>query len=325
MSEIYADRADTPSKDGPLDLMGSMIRASETATTGAALSKSEILGNSFIFFLAGHETAANTIHFALLQLSMRPGLQRRLQAELDQLFGQKPNPDEWTYDEDLPHLFGGLIGATMNETLRLISPVQMIPKSTTILQKVTLSNGQQGIVPGATMIGLNAQAVHRNPRVWPHEDGKDGTWELDEFRPERWLLKTDKKKEMEFSFVHVTGDDAAVDSSPDTAETLFKPQKGSYIPFSEGPRACLGRRFAQVEILAVLAVLLKEYSFELAVEQDVNGLERDAKRKIWENARAEAERKLRDEMSSIITIQLRGKPVGFQVVRRGGEDFPWND
>jgi cytochrome P450 len=324
MSEIYTDRVEASSKDGTLDLMGSMVHASQIATTGAGLSKSEILGNSFIFFLAGHETAANTLHFALLQLAMRPGLQWRLQAELDQILGKKPSPDGWDYDEDLPLLFGGLLGATMNETLRLISPVQIIPKSSPMPQTITLSDGRQATIPGRTVIGLNAHAVHRNPRVWPHDDRENGTWELDDYRPERWLLKTDRKKDMEFSFVYVKGEEES-DLSPDTANTLFKPPKGAYIPFSEGPRACLGRRFAQVEILAVLAVLLKEHSFELFIDKDVSGLDGADKRKIWENARDDVKKRLRDEMNSMITIKLTGKPVKVRAVKRGEEIFSWDD
>jgi cytochrome P450 len=324
MSEIYSDRVNNSSEENTTDLMGSMIRASQTATIGTGLSKSEILGNSFIFFLAGHETAANTIHFALLHLAMRPRLQRRIQAELDQLLEKKSTPEEWTYDEDLPLLFGSLLGATMNETLRLVSPVQMIPKSSPASQFLTLSNGTQAVIPAGTIMGLNANAVHRNPRVWPHESRNDGTWELDDFRPERWLLKTESKKEMEFSFVHVKGEDG-LDTSPDTADTLFKPPKGAYVPFSEGPRACLGRRFAQVEILAVLAVLLKEYSFELNVKDDVSALGNAEKRKVWEKTKTEVKRRLEDDMSSIITIQLRGEPVKFRVAKRGEEEFSWDE
>ena len=49
--------------------------------------------------------------------------------------------------------------------------------------------------------------------------------------------------------------------------SLFKPIKGSYIPFSDVYRSCLGRRFSQIEILVVLAVILRDYSVELAVDQ----------------------------------------------------------
>jgi cytochrome P450 len=71
-----------------LDLMGAMIRtsgqipgSSNYGKPDAGLSKDEILGNSFILFLAGHETAANSIHFAMMYLALKPAFQRKLQGK----------------------------------------------------------------------------------------------------------------------------------------------------------------------------------------------------------------------------------------------------
>ncbi|XP_066904869.1 probable cytochrome P450 6a14 [Halyomorpha halys] len=40
------------------------------------------------------------------------------------------------------------------------------------------------------------------------------------------------------------------------------PQRGAYLPFGDGPRICIGKRFALVEIKIVMARLLERYSFE---------------------------------------------------------------
>jgi cytochrome P450 len=93
MNEIYEEKKseilDSKNLEEGLDLMGAMIRTSGqipgTANHDkpeAGLSKEEILGNSFILFLAGHETAANSIHFSLIYLAMRPAFQRKLQGKL---------------------------------------------------------------------------------------------------------------------------------------------------------------------------------------------------------------------------------------------------
>jgi cytochrome P450 len=73
-------------EDQGMDLMGAMIRTSGeipgTANHGkpeSGLTKDEILGNSFILFLAGHETAANSIHFSMLYLAINTAFQRKLQ------------------------------------------------------------------------------------------------------------------------------------------------------------------------------------------------------------------------------------------------------
>ena len=46
--------------------------------------------------------------------------------------------------------------------------------------------------------------------------------------------------------------------------TLHKPIRGSYLPFSDGNRACIGKKFAQVEYVAILATIFRDYEVSLA-------------------------------------------------------------
>ncbi|KAF2095454.1 putative P450 monooxygenase [Rhizodiscina lignyota] len=354
MKEIYQSKFDALKKsagtnaDEKLDLMGAMISSSglldddaTKAPTGSGLSESEILGNSFVFMLAGHETAANTITHALYFLAMNPGTQQRLQKEIDDIFGGRPI-SEWNYDRDLNPLFGGLAGAIMNETLRVIPPVVIIPKSNFKSgdQKLTVG-GKEVIVPDNTYIGLCAAGVQRNPKYWPHgparsaEDGgpmhpkSNLDNDLEEFKPERWLLDPNAKPLEETSDDEKARKEAeamGVNTAPDTANTLFRPPKGAYVPFSEGYRACLGRRFAQVEILATLAVIFSQYSVELGVEdwaddEEVEKMGEKERKDVWLKARTEAERKVRDCMGTIITLQLRKGKIPMRFAKRGEEKF----
>jgi len=43
--------------------------------------------------------------------------------------------------------------------------------------------------------------------------------------------------------------------------------KDAFLPFSGGPRACIGRRFAEVEAVAITVALLRNYSIHLAPEK----------------------------------------------------------
>jgi len=339
MNEIYdkkkmeIEQSQRPEDEG-MDLMGAMIRTSgqipgtvNYGKTDTGMSKDEILGNSFVLFLAGHETAANTIHFCMLFLAMRPSYQRRLQADLDDILGAR-TPDQWSYDSDLPALFAGHAGAVMNEELRLVPPIGVIPKSTPpdLPQMLTIG-GRELTVPAGATVGLASIAVQRNPKYWPHEpkpDAETGT-DLEHFRPERWFMcASDDNSDSSFS--NLSADGLGIDVSPDTASTHFRPAKGAYIPFSEGPRACLGRRFAQVEILATLAVIFHQYSVELSVdafatEKEVWDMEPAAREVIYKKAVDEAQRRIRDEMGTIITLQLRGQPVKIRICERGRELF----
>ncbi len=107
------------------------------------------------------------------------------------------------------------------------------------------------------------------------------------------------------------------------------PPRGAYIPFSEGYRACLGRRFAQAEILAVLAVIFKSHSVELctdtyASESEVEAMQEAERREVWGKAKRDVEEKLRKDMGMVFSMQLRGKEgVKVRVCRRGEERFDY--
>ncbi|KAK4694031.1 hypothetical protein P7C71_g3472, partial [Lecanoromycetidae sp. Uapishka_2] len=152
--------------------------------------------------------------------------------------------------------------------------------------------------------------------------------DLEEFKPERWLLDANAKTGV--NMPDQNGDTEAsnlgVNTAADTSAALYHPPKGAYIPFSEGYRSCIGRRFAQVEILAVIALIFTQYSVELAVDkfatdEEVNNMDEKAKRGIWGKARDEVERQMREDMAAIITLQLRKGSIGLRLVKRGEEKF----
>jgi cytochrome P450 len=227
----------------------------------------------------------------------------------------------------------------MNEELRLVPPVVMIPKSTQEIPQHLTIQGKDCIVPPNVNIGLNAVAVGRNPKYWPHgparsaEDGgpihptSNLDNDLEEFKPERWFVTGLSDGTEDTKNTEDKDEDAdLVDLAPDTASSMFRPPKGAYIPFSEGFRACMGRRFAQVEILATLAMIYKDQSVELSVdalasEEEVESMNEEERKEIWKKAKVEAERKLKDELATVITLQFRGKGIKVRVVPRGKELF----
>jgi len=170
--------------------------------------------------------------------------------------------------------------------------------------------------------------LHRNPKYWPHTSKED----LSEFRPERWLLDSSKSNTNTDENTYAEEEDldfGGPDKRPDTAASLFRPHKSSYIPFSEGYRSCLGRRFAQVEILAVLAVVFKTWSVELDVsdfmsDEEITTASEEQKREAWNKADARARDLLRNGMMTVITIQMRKDKVPMRFVKRGHERFKFN-
>lgn len=332
--------------DEGMDLMGALVKSAGYGSDCNAeksktdyLTDQEILANAFVFILAGHETTANTIHFSLILLAMEPNEQRKLQRDVDSIFKGRDS-SQWDYDTYLPKLFGGIVGAVMNETLRLIPPAINIPKYTHEWQSLTI-DGKQYKIPPKVMLNLTASAVHRSSRYWPSGPvvPRDEAWhptsnledDLNEFRPSRWIVTENQPKKTGERLPRDSNkdevEDLAVNTAEDTAETLFKPMKGSYIPFSDGFRSCIGRRFAQVEVLVVLARIFSEYSVEFAVDkyasdEEIASMSEAERKEVWKKARHEARETLRTKMGSVITIQLRsGSYIPLRFVRKGKERF----
>jgi cytochrome P450 len=295
---------------------------------GQYMTKQDVIANSWIFLFAGHETTSNTIHFAFLFLAIALDTQARLQGDVDAIVGSRPSED-WTYDIEMGRLYMSIVGATMNETLRLMPPIVDIPKVVKKDPQPLTIEGKTFTVPTNTFIHINVVGVHRNPRYWPHSPSKisNKAHDLDDFVPERWRLSA--RKSVENPEFNASGDSESVDGlenvSFESNGRLFTPVKGTFIPFSEGGRACPGRRFAQVEITAVVAVIFQTYTVELDVSEwasdaDVERMGNNDRKTTYEKAKAKA-RKLIRESETIITLQMLGSNVPVRFVKRGEERF----
>jgi cytochrome P450 len=80
-------------------------------------------------------------------------------------------------------------------------------------------------VPAGTYVAYSSWASHRLPHVFPEPEA---------FLPERF-----------------------------TPERKAKLAKGAYVPFGAGSRTCIGMRFGQMEIKAVIALMLQRFRLEL--------------------------------------------------------------
>lgn len=297
------------------------------------LTREEITGNAFVMLVAGHETTANALHFCLLHLAANPSSQRRLQADVDRLVGST-DPRTWEYETLVNPIMASMLGACMNETMRVIPSVIEVPKTATPDQdQVITLDGRSCVIPAGTKIAISAAAVHMNPRHWPARPSRIDPERDDvpDFVPERWFRSASEQDGYTSSSSSSSSSDESEDyggfRGRDTSKQLFRPERGAYIPFSDGPRACLGRRIAQVELLAALAVLFQTHSVELAVDDEVPGgsaqlagMDRGAQWDVYQRA-ADRCRATVAGASSLLTLKLHGKHVPVRVVKRGRERF----
>ncbi|KAH6627036.1 cytochrome P450 [Chaetomium sp. MPI-SDFR-AT-0129] len=342
MNEFLQDKVEETRRGGSpregMDIMGQLVQSQYSpqkaggakAKSGSAaafsLSDSDIVGNAFIMIVAGHETTANTLHFSLVELATNPATQRRLQQDVDSLFGTA-DPSTWDYEKSVSPLLASHVGATVNETLRMMPPVTGIPKVVPPNTEQTLSiDGKTYVLPSLVDITLFAVCVQRNPRWWPvrpsERTGKAN--DLDDFLPERWYRTSSggngSDKDIDDK------DDYGGFQGSDVAASLYRPVRGSYLPFSDGPRSCLGRRIAMVEMGAVLAVIFQKYSVELAVDEwatdaEVEAMGPEARREVYAKAQEKSRETVR-QANSLLTLKLHGgKHVPVRFVERGKERF----
>ncbi|KIH88595.1 cytochrome p450 monooxygenase [Sporothrix brasiliensis 5110] len=357
MNEFLVDKVASAKEDAEkgiragdmgMDIMGQLVRgryndeveedkttkkarSADKALAESTLTDDEIIGNAFIMLVAGHETTANSLHFALLELATNPASQRALQADVDRLLGRDSDPSTWDYEASINGMLASMLGAAMNETLRLMPPVINLPKLVTPTADQPLAlpeTGQTHILPAGCDVILSAVTVQRHPKYWPALSPAD----LDMFRPARWFEKDAEAaavKAKDAKLADIVGadtEDYGGFSGPDTSAQLFRPVRGSFVPFSDGPRSCLGRRIAQVEMLAALAVLFQRYSIELAVDdwaddKQVAAMDDEARRELYSKAQARCRATLRSAIS-ILTLKLHGKSaVPVRLVPRGQERF----
>ncbi|KAF2836261.1 putative benzoate 4-monooxygenase [Patellaria atrata CBS 101060] len=76
--------------------------------------------------------------------------------------------------------------------------------------------------PRSTVLSVPAYTIHHSKQIW----GPDA----DDFNPDRWFEATQK-------------------------------QKDAFIPFSYGPRACVGRNVAEMELALIVATVFRRYEF----------------------------------------------------------------
>ncbi|KAJ5609072.1 Benzoate 4-monooxygenase [Penicillium herquei] len=87
----------------------------------------------------------------------------------------------------------------------------------------------QTFYPG-DILSVPSYTIHRSQEIW----GKDA----EEFVPGRW-------------------------------ENVTARQKAAFIPFSHGPRACVGRNVAEMELLVIVATVFSQFEFQIEQEEEM--------------------------------------------------------
>ena len=124
------------------------------------------------------------------------------------------------------------------ETLRLYGPVVIIPKTTGSTPRTVEVDGKTHAIPAKATILVNVTALNTCPEYW----GPDAlAW-----RPDRWIVTKEKSADI-------------------AEEEIMQPPKGRFVPWASGPRVCPGKKFAQVEFVAVMARLFRNHRVKVVL------------------------------------------------------------
>jgi cytochrome P450 len=160
---LQACRAD-PTRDAPL--VHALIAATDPET-GQPISDDDICNDLLIFMLAGHDTTATALTYALWALGHHPDVQDRVAAEVAEIGDRELTP------EDVPRLEYTV--QVFHEALRLCPPAAGVGRLAVRDIAVDGYRVQKG-----TLVAVGIYALHRDPTLWDRPEAFDP----DRFSPE---------------------------------------------------------------------------------------------------------------------------------------------
>ncbi|KAJ2931049.1 hypothetical protein H1R20_g6052, partial [Candolleomyces eurysporus] len=197
---------------------------------------SECMGH----LVAGSDTSSTTITYIVWELSQRPDILKKLQAELDEAMPDSRGIPDISILQELPYLNG-----VVKEGLRVYTAApslleRVVPSDSSKLGQHDEDFDLMGYpIPAGTIVSTQAWSMHRNPNVF-HDPNT--------FLPERWL------------------------ESSATADQLFQMHQ-HLIAFGIGVRVCGGQNLAQMMMRIVLATICRNFTIVSPQETTVQSME----------------------------------------------------
>jgi cytochrome P450 len=158
---LTTERAAAIAAGSAPDDLATKIMTTADPQTGQRFATDEMVDQVAIFFLAGHETSASALSWALYLLATNPDAQDRVAAEAVDMVPDFAALSRLRFTRDV-----------FRETLRLYPPVPMMVRENTRNEDFR----GRAVSPGAQVV-LSPWHLHRHERIWENPDG---------FDPDRW-------------------------------------------------------------------------------------------------------------------------------------------
>ncbi|MEP1964487.1 cytochrome P450 [Tateyamaria sp.] len=168
IGQLVAARADEIAKGTAPDDLATKIMTTQDPVTGEKFAPEEMIDQVAIFFLAGHETSASALAWALYLMALYPDWQDKVAAEAQAL-----STCDFSVISKL-----SVTRDVFRETLRLYPPVPMMVRENTCPEHF-----RDRDVPKGSQLVLSPWHLHRHERLWDQPD---------DFDPARWHTENGK-------------------------------------------------------------------------------------------------------------------------------------
>ncbi|KAF8259373.1 cytochrome P450 [Lactarius quietus] len=237
--DIIRRNAEKP--DGT-DMMSMLLRMNESESPENRLKDEEVVDQLSSLLLAGQETTASSLSWFLLEIARHPESQERIREEVATVFRRADANGVELSTADLDSM--AYTQAALKESMRLHPIIWMlsrvaaqddaIPLAFPVTTKSGLPVSSIPVKKG-TIIDIAIHAYQRLSEVWGEDAG--------EWNPDRFLKSENAKH---------------------TPIGVY----GNLLNFSCGPQGCIGWRFAVLEMLVIVATLVKHFEFSLPSESE---------------------------------------------------------
>ncbi len=168
IARLTDERAEAIALGKAPDDLATKIMTRSDPETGRCFGTQEMIDQVAIFFLAGHETSASALAWALYLMALYPEWQDKVAAEATALD-----------DPSFAAVSGlKLSRSVFRETLRLYPPVPMMVREATCPERF-----RDRDVPQGSQIVISPWHLHRHERLWENPDAFDpARWETENGR-----------------------------------------------------------------------------------------------------------------------------------------------
>jgi cytochrome P450 len=173
---LIAARRASPGDRG--DVLSILLAARDE--DGTTMTDEQVRDEAMTLFLAGHETTANALAWAIYLLAKHPTVRTRAEQECAHLVGRK-EPVGYDDLKALPYTM-----AILKETMRLYPPVYVMGRRAArdVVVHSDEDEGGEILIEKNTNLLVNVLGIHRRPELYPDPD---------RFDPERFLGDREKQ------------------------------------------------------------------------------------------------------------------------------------